>query len=231
MGIIDKIKTSKHNHEIKKANELAQGQYDIALSNWEASQKLGHEMLDALSAAAKGESAVENTAMLKKGEFALWSGVVTFHESRRQPGTYIGKSQGVSIPLGHGFRYRVGAMKGTYVPGDDVQTALDRGNLLLTNQRLIFNGNIKTQEWSFSKWTGADASENEMDYLFHVSNRQKASGVSFSDYVSGQSFNRFLALAMRIENDGIPALTKSVKESLSEGEKNKPQEPKLTPLV
>jgi len=226
MGIFDKLKSAKEAHDLKKANEAAQAQYQSALANWEASQTVAQKLLKALNSAAKGQDAVENTASLKKGEIALWSGSVSFHESRRQPGTYVGSSQGVSIPLGHGFRYRVGAMKGTYIPGDDVQTSLDIGNLLLTNMRLIFNGRLKTQEWAFAKWTGADTSENEMDYLFHVSNRQKASGVSFSDFITGQEFNRFLGIAMRLERDGVTNLIKSLEEGIEESQKNKPSPPR-----
>jgi hypothetical protein len=226
MGIFEKLKSAKSTHEIKKANEAARAQYESALANWEVSQTVAQRLLSALNAAAIGQDAVENTAVLKKGEVALWTGLVSFHESRRQPGTYVGSSQGVSIPLGHGFRYRVGAMKGTYIPGDDVQTPLDRGSLLLTSMRLIFNGRIKTQEWAFAKWTGADTSENEMEYLFHVSNRQKASGVSFSDFIAGQEFNHFLGVAMRIEKDGIANLIKALEEGISDSQKNKPVEPK-----
>jgi len=123
------------------------------------------------------------------------------------------------------MRYHTGATKGTFIPGDEVQTKLDVGTILMTNQRLIFNGGTKTQEWSFAKWTGADASSNEMDYLFHVSNRQKASGISFKDFVIGQEFNRFLGAVLRIERDGLPALINSLQESLEELESKKPTEP------
>lgn len=227
MGMFDKFKEAKNQRALRKAAEKEQAQYELELKNWELSKSCGERMLDAFESINKGEDAVETNAVLKKGEYAFWTGVASYHESRRQAGTYVGRSSGVSIPIGGtGLRYRVGATKGTFIPGDDVQTTLDRGNVLMTTHRLIFNGNIKTQEWAFAKWTGADASDNEMSYEFHVTNRQKTSGITFNDFILGQEFNRFLGAILRVERDGIPALIKSLKETLKETEAEKPTPPK-----
>lgn len=226
MGLFDKIKEANAARDIRKQNEAAQFKYQTELDNWKASMDVGQKMLDALANLNNNQDAVSTTAVMKKGEFALWTGLAAFHESRRQAGTYVGRSKGVSIPIGKtGLRYRTGAIKGTFIPGNEVQTILDRGTVILTNQRLIFNGSKKTQEWAFAKWTGADASESEMSYMFHVSNRQKVSGIDFDNYLIGQEFNRFLGVALRIERDTAAALVESLQGSLKELENNKPTQP------
>ena len=226
MGLFDKMREAGTARELRRQSELAQQRYQSALTNWQASQALGNKMLAALEGLERGQDAVSSNAVMKKGEYAFWTGQASLHESRRQAGTYVGRSSGISIPIGKtGLRYRTGAIKGTFVPGDEVQATLDHGTVLMTTARVIFNGNLKTQEWAFSKWTGADADEYERNYLFHVSNRQKASGVSFPSDALGQEFNRFLGVVLRIERDGIPSLISSLKETLEASVSEKPTPP------
>ncbi len=52
---------------------------------------------------------------------------------------YVGASQGFSIPLGHGFRYRVGTYSGHPVQSQFLART-DSGSLVVTNQRLVFLG-------------------------------------------------------------------------------------------
>lgn len=52
---------------------------------------------------------------------------------------YVGGSQGVSIPLGHGFRYRVSSYRGHPVQSQYL-ARVDTGQLVVTNQRLVFLG-------------------------------------------------------------------------------------------
>jgi hypothetical protein len=85
---------------------------------------------------------------------------------------------------------------------------------------------INTKEWSFSKWNGAAASEDETDYIFHVSNRQKTSGVLFSR-TDGREFNRFLACAIIAAEYGIPRVLEEVAKNRKELEEDKPVIPPL----
>jgi len=230
VGLFDKLKEANAARDLRRQNEVALSHYQTELADWQASVDCGQKMLDSLEYLDKGEDAADTSAVMKKGEFAFWIGIASYHESRRQAGTYVGRSKGISIPIGNtGFRYRTGAIKGTFVPGDEVQTTLDKGIVIMTNQRLIFNGNLKTQEWLFSKWTGADASESEMSYMFHVSNRQKTSGLTFGTYLDGQEFNRFLGVALRIERDTVHALVESLTGSLQELKNKRPEQP--TPIL
>jgi Short C-terminal domain len=53
--------------------------------------------------------------------------------------SWQGGSSGVSIPLGHGFRYRVGSYSGHAVSQEKL-VVIDQGKLALTNQRVVFVG-------------------------------------------------------------------------------------------
>jgi hypothetical protein len=99
----------------------------------------------------------------------------------------------------------------------------DQGTVLITTDRVIFTGGIKTQEWAFAKMLGAARSEDETDFNINVSNRQKTSGIRFNKQL-GKEFNVFLALSMSAAEDGIPA----VLDELREVKKNlEADEPKL----
>jgi hypothetical protein len=99
-------------------------------------------------------------------------------EPRRQPGHYTGRSSGWSFPVVKGVRYRVGASRGTYVPGPEEVTSTDVGTFVITSQRCVFVGSRRTTEWAYSKLIGMS-----LDYtdgvLISVSNRQKPSGVLY----------------------------------------------------
>lgn len=226
MRIFDKIKEANAARDLRKQTELAEQKYQSDFADWEANRALVHKMLAALEGLENAQDAVPSNAIMKKGEYAFWSGQAWLHESHREAGTYVGKSSGISIPIGKtGLRYRAGAMKGTFVPGNEVQATIDQGTVIMTTARIIFNGNLKTQEWAFAKWTGADTDEFETTYLFHVSNRQKASGISFPSKSIGQEFNRYLGVVLRIERDGLPASISSLKETLEVSATEKPIPP------
>lgn len=86
---------------------------------------------------------------LKRGEAALWGGGGQLVEPRRTPGTYQGRSQGVSLRITKGVWYRVGASQGTFVPGTDEQTVIDGGGIVVTTTRVVFRGSRASREWQF----------------------------------------------------------------------------------
>ncbi len=129
--------------------------------------------------------------MQQKGEHTLWSATGVFHETGRTASTYVGGSSGVSIPVGGGIRFRVGAMKGQVIPGEELQVDKDQGVVILTTN------------------------EDESDYFISVSNRQKTSGVRF-DPVTGREFNRFLGSATAAHEHGYAELLAELKKMQKE---------------
>jgi hypothetical protein len=210
----------------KRSYKRAMAVYDGALTDWQKDIEIFKKITDAFKLAAKGEDAISNQTIQKPGEIVIWRGQGQFHEAARGAGQFVGSSQGFSIPIVAGIRYRVGATRGTYVSGDPIQKYGEVGDVVLTTQRVLFNGMINTKEWLFSKWNGAAASEDETDYIFHVSNRQKTSGVLFSR-TEGREFNRFLACAIIAAEYGIPRVLEEVTKNRKELEEDKPVIPPL----
>lgn len=214
------------NWRARRANKYALAIYKKDFADWQTDIATFKKIAAAFELAAKGEDAASNLAIQKKGEFVLWRGQGQFHEAGRSAGQFRATSQGFSIPVVAGIRYRVGATRGTYTSGDPIQAYAEVGDVFLTTQRVMFNGMFNTKEWAFSKWNGAATSADEDDFIFHVSNRQKTSGVLFSRS-DGREFNRFLASAILAAEDGIPSALKEIAKSLRELEEDKPAHPSL----
>ena len=198
--------------------------YDAELTDWQSDIEIFQKARDAFLLAAKGEDVVVNQTIQKAGEIVLWTAQGQFHEAGRSAGQYSATSQGFSIPVVAGIRYRVGATRGTYVSGDPIQKYGEVGDVILTTNRVLFNGMFNTKEWLFSKWNGAAASADETDYIFHVSNRQKTSGVLFGAR-DGREFNRYLSCALVAAEYGIERVITEVDKDMKELEEDKPMPP------
>lgn len=211
----------------KREFKRSMRQYQLNHRDWVKDIAIFNQIRDAFELAAKGEDAVGNLTVQKAGEIVLWRGQGQLHEAGKTPGRYVGTSQGVSIPLFAGVRYRVGAQRGTFVPGDAVQVYKEVGDVVLTTDRVLFNGMMNTKEWVFTKWNGAAASVDETDYVFHVSNREKTSGILFRKE-DGRLFNRFLAQALNCEEEGIDSVFKSIDGVLKDLAEDEPKLPVLS---
>jgi hypothetical protein len=207
----------------KRADKKALQAHNALQAAWQEDIATLDKLIEVFTAASNGEDAVPNTLMQKAGERTLWKATGIFHETGRTPSSYVGGSSGVSIPVGGGVRFRVGAMRGQVIPGEELQMDKDQGVVMLTTERLIFTGPIKTQEWNFDKLLQISTTDDESDYFISVSNRQKTSGVRF-DQVTGREFNRFLGSAAAVNESGYEAVLKELaslkKQALTE-------EPKL----
>ena len=197
------------NFKAKRAAKIARKRYELSHGEWREDAETLKKLLAVITAASKGEDSVANTLMQKPGEHTLWSATGIFHETGRTPSQYAGGSAGFSIPTGGGTRLRVGAMRGQLIPGEELQMDKDQGVVMLTTERLIFTGPIKTQEWKFDKLLMASTTPDESDYFLSVSNRQKTSGVRF-DPATGREFNRFLGSATAVNELGYEAVLKEL---------------------
>jgi hypothetical protein len=215
MGFIAKFKA-------KRAAKQAKAAYELELYEWDRENKVLSQALDIFTGAAKGIEPADNQLAQKKGELVLWTGTGIYHEAGRGASTYVGGSQGVSIPLVAGIRYRVGGFKGRVVPGEEMQIDKDQGFVKLTNQRLIFSGPLSTAEWSFSKLLSSFSNPDRTDFIFGVSNRKKSSGIKFSPE-DGYAFAHLFALALYTYENGLPETIKNIKNELAENNQEKPK--------
>jgi hypothetical protein len=206
----------------KRADKAATRLFDAQMSVWQEDTEQLDKLIEVFTAAAKGEDSVANTLMQKPGEIALWSGHAVFHETGRTPTRFVGGSSGVSIPIGGGIRFRVGAMQGTAVPGEAFQMDKDEGVVMLTTERLVFAGPIQTQEWNFDKLLMISTTPDESDYFLSVSNRKTTSGVRFTPAV-GREFNRFLGSATSAHESGYEVVIDELKSMKVKAAKDEPK--------
>ena len=96
---------------------------------------------------------------LLASEQAYWSEPVTLIEERVVRREMVGRNQGVSIRIMRGVSYRVGGSRGQSMPVyGDVPVAT--GDLILTNQRVIFKGDKKSIALQWQDVIGIDPYTN-----------------------------------------------------------------------
>ena len=210
------------NFKAKRAAKRAQSVYQSELLEWERENQVLNQALEIFTAASAGSQPDDQSLVQKKGELVLWTGQGVYHVAGRTPSTYSGGSQGFSIPLVAGIRYRVGSFKGSMTPGVEMQMDKDQGMVKLTNQRLIFAGPIATTEWAFAKILSTFSNPERTDFIIGVSNRQKSSGLRFSTE-DGYVFAHLFAMGLYSYENGIPATIKAIQDELKEGTTDKPK--------
>jgi len=132
--------------------------YEHAHAEWQ-------DALDALTEvielARSGEGASTSTDLaLHEGEHLLLQvASSSLIEDRRGPARWQGGSQGISFPIGsiggRSVRYRVGKTRGHSIQGEPVATAIDLGDLYVTNERAVFRGAKQTRVAPRSKLVSA----------------------------------------------------------------------------
>ncbi len=205
----------------KRAAKRAKADHELALFEWDRENQILTQALDIFTAASSGSEPDDHSLAQKKGELVLWTGYGIYQVAGRTPSTFSGGSQGVSIPIVAGIRFKVGSFKGQTIPGVEMQLDKDQGMVKLTNQRLIFAGPIATTEWAFAKLLSTFSNPERTDFILGVSNRQKSSGLRFSPE-DGYAFSHLFALALYSYENGIPATIKAIKTELEEGAADKP---------
>jgi len=215
MGFIAKFKA-------KRAAKRAKAVYESQLYEWERENQVLTQALEIFTDASSGDEPDDHSLAQKKGELVLWTGQGIYHVAGRTPSTFSGGSQGFSIPLVAGIRYKVGSFQGRMIPGEEMQMDKDQGMVKLTNQRLIFAGPIATTEWAFAKLLSSFSNPDRTDFIFGVSNRQKSSGLRFSPE-DGYTFAHLFALGLYSYENGIPATIQAIQNELKEGTTDKPK--------
>jgi len=205
----------------RRAAKRAQAQFELEIYQWQSELELLNTALDIFTNAAKGDEPEDHQLVQKKGELVLWTGNAVYSVAGRTPSTFSGGSQGFSIPLVAGIRYKVGSFKGQTIPGVEMQMDKDQGMVKLTNQRLIFAGPIATTEWAFAKLLSSFSNPARTEFIFGVSNRQKSSGLRFSPE-DGYTFAHLFALGLYSYENGIPATIQAIQNELKEGATDKP---------
>jgi hypothetical protein len=169
-----------------------------ALRDWQAR----HDAYAALVDTARTfTGTTADGLLLAPGEsLFLQVGATQLIEERRGKGTFVGHSQGISVPVtrvgGRQIRYRVGASKGHYVQGELSPTAIDTGTTYITSTRVVFRGANQTRECAFAKLLGFDHDAHAGTTTLSVSNRKTPTTIHYGPACSATvEFRLDLALA------------------------------------
>jgi len=112
----------------------------------------------------------------KKNERPLWVEAAVLYEEVVIDRRYEGGSQGVSFRIAKGVNWRVGATRGRMV-SEKGTVPVDEGQFVVTDQRLIFSGNLKSFDTVLSKIISVNIHPDGI--TFSQSNRTKKRMVNF----------------------------------------------------
>ena len=168
------------------------------------------------------EHSEQDLLITKKNEeiIGFFEGV-TLTETRRTKGKYQGGSRGVSVRVMKGVTYRVGAHKGSFVPGPEKITAIDSGGtLVVSNLRAVYVGGKHTREFRWDKLIAfsTETEDDHLVFLLPVENRQKVSGIA----VPGSAVDAIswvderMKLAMAIHQDRLDEFLQGMQEDLAD---------------
>ena len=112
----------------------------------------------------------------KKNERPLWVEPAVLYEEVVVDRRYEGGSKGVSFRIAKGVNWRVGSTRGRLV-SEKGNVPVDEGQFVITDQRLIFNGDIKSFDTNLTKIISVNIHPDGMTYS--QSNRTKKRIVNF----------------------------------------------------
>ncbi len=186
MGILDSIKQRK----AQRAALTAQTAYQEALDNWHANDASLKEMIEIVDAALAGKADTVFTDrssygfMLKNDEFPVaFVQQCAYIELVRAPSQHTGGYGGVSFPVFGGIRVNTGRFGGQTIPGAESMNMTDQGDALITNERVMFRGGLRTHEWKFSKMMGMSHLPGGIT-TFAMSAAGKPAGIGYGDPVA-----------------------------------------------
>ena len=220
------------------AKRKAQKQYDHDmvihngdLADWEDADERIDEMLGIVRDCVNGkvqEQFLDRNSygfMLENDEFPVafitGTGLLTVV---RGPGRYEGGYGGVSFPIFGRVRGHVGGQRGTYVQGKESMTYTDSGETMITNVRVMFRGDVRTEEWKFSKMMGMEHSPDGITTI-SMSTKSKPAALGYGSEHAAEVQFRF-EIAAAIARGTLPRLLAQL-----EAEKAHHQEVKPVPPV
>lgn len=115
--------------------------------------------------------------VLRKGEIVHWVEPAKLWEERVVSRRYEGGSSGVSFRIMKGVTFRTGTMRGQLIT-DTADIPISEGNFIITNHRLIYQGEAKSFETKYEKILDL---HNHLDGIrYSESNKQKPRKLEYS---------------------------------------------------
>ena len=186
MGLFDSIKQRKLEKQFA-ANTQA---YESDLHQWNTNEATLAEMIQTVDDCIAGkldEVFVDRSDygfMLKADEFPV--GNVQgcgYIELVKAPSRYSAGYGGVSFPIFGNVRLNTGRISGQRIPGAESMSMTDQGTAMITNQRVMFQGSLRTHEWKFAKMMGMSHLPGGIT-TFAMTSSGKPAGFGYGDEVA-----------------------------------------------
>jgi hypothetical protein len=186
MGIFDSMKQRK----LEKQFQASNAAYQSELQQWNANSASLNEMIQNVDDCIAGKFDTVFTDrsnygfMLKVDEFPVASVQgCGYIELVRAPSQHTGGYGGVSFPIFGNIRLNTGRFGGQTIPGAESMNMTDQGTALITNERVMFQGSIRTHEWKFSKMMGMSHQPGGIT-TFAMTTAGKPAGFGYGDAVA-----------------------------------------------
>lgn len=204
--------------------------YNTALSEWSRGEQQIDSFITVVQECINGrtdEQFVDRDPrgfMLDEGEFpvAFISGAGLL-QVMRGPSRYEGGYGGVSFPIFGRVRGHVGGQRGQVVRGTESQTHTDTGEVLVTNQRVMFRGDVRTEEWKFSRMMSMEHTADGIT-VFSMSAKGKPSAVGYGVGPAAEVQFR-LEIAAAFARNTLPQLLAQLQAEKSHHAAYRPSEP------
>jgi Protein of unknown function (DUF2510) len=136
----------------------------------------------------------------------------------------------VSVPVPDTrLRVRVGKSAGTFVQGAETPTLIDTGNISITTQRIVFQGDKYTREWDYSKLIGLIHYSDKPATAIQVSNREKTSGIVYAGVNSTEPVRLAMTVAIAIYRGETEETIKELRDELAKLDGTGPASSPSTP--
>jgi hypothetical protein len=168
---------------------------------------------DILDRLVAGDFKVEGAVFAEqKDEVAIYHlSDVGLTEFKSNGSTWSGGYGGLSVRVAKGVRVNGGVTQGRSTRNPETSQAIDIGDLLVTNQRIIFTGANEVRVFDMDKVVNLEAGPNGVTVHISVSNKSKTSGfqsANLSDLTPGMA----VALASAWHEGGKKAAVDSAKD-------------------
>lgn len=181
MGLFDGLRRRRAARAHAKALEV----HNAEMAEWSEVNDRLTSWIDTVQACVEGRIDEQFTDrsdygfMLDNDEFAVAciSGTALL-QVVKTPGSYRGGYGGVSFPIIGRVRGHVGSQRGTFVPGPEVQQVTDTGVTMVTNRRIMFRGDLRTEEWTYARMMALDHSSDGITTI-SMSSRGKPEALGY----------------------------------------------------
>lgn len=228
MGLFDGITRRR----ARKKHDRAMVVFNGDLADWEDADERIDAMITIVRDCVNGRVAdqfVDHNDygfMLENDEFPVafitGTGLLTVV---RGPGRYEGGYGGVSFPIFGRVRGHVGGQRGTYVQGKESMTFTDSGETMITNVRVMFRGDIRTEEWKFSRMMGMEHSSDGVTTI-SMSSKSKPDAIGYGNDNGAAAEVQFrFEIAAALARDTLPRFLEQLEAEKAHHRDEKPVPP------